>query len=351
MKNRYENLEFQFDLINSKPDDYKPSSFWKDALIKINETYKKDGIFGFRSDRVNLGYFVPTYGSPGNGFEKGIIKKLIGSIGTKATKKQKEYIKTRLDGSQHALSDYRVLRVTNKDKDPLDLLSFSESKIGDPIEHFCFEKKWFSRSSLNYLLGLSLLYKIDPHFKPKNILEIGGGFGTLAEIFGKSSLTGFKYLDLDLPPMFLIAKDYISLCFKDKLAISITKEIPDGKFTFGDLGTFSFLPNWKLEDLEDTIDLFVNFISFQEMEPSIVRNYANHIQRLGPKYILLRNMREGKQIASRTSVGVLTPILKEDYLKFFDKYVIIESNVLEYGFQTVDGFNSELLILKRNNDI
>ena len=58
------------------------------------------------------------------------------------------------------------------------------------------------------------------------------------------------------------------------------------------------LPNWKIEDLRGSIDLFVNFISFQEMEPHIVSNYILHVQRLSPKWVLLRNLREGKQLAS-----------------------------------------------------
>ena len=49
-----------------------------------------------------------------------------------------------------------------------------------------------------------------------------------------------------------------------------------------------------MEDLEGDIDLFVNFISFQEMEPDIVINYVKRSQ-VYPKYILLRNLREGKQ--------------------------------------------------------
>ena len=42
------------------------------------------------------------------------------------------------------------------------------------------------------------------------------------------------------------------------------------------LPKYSFLPNWEIENLVGDIDLFVNFISFQEMEPQIVKNYAEN---------------------------------------------------------------------------
>ena len=113
------------------------------------------------------------------------------------------------------------------------------------------------------------------------------------------------------------------------------------------LSKLNFLPNWSIERLEGKIDLFVNFISFQEMEPEIVKNYAYHIQRLNPKFLLLRNLREGKQKAKGNKLGVKNPIKAKDYLKFFDRYKVRELNAFPFGFKTVDGFNSELMIMEK----
>ena len=132
------------------------------------------------------------------------------------------------------------------------MVNFSGSK-GNPIEHFRFEKNWFSRSSLNYLLGLSFLFSVDPSFKPRRILEIGGGFGTLAEILAKSNYKQFKYLDLDLPIMANIAKEYISNCFKGLSSVTVTNSTLSKKFTFDNLEKMSFLPNWRIEDLNDQL--------------------------------------------------------------------------------------------------
>jgi hypothetical protein len=112
------------------------------------------------------------------------------------------------------------------------------------------------------------------------------------------------------------------------------------------LPKISVLCSWQIEKIVGQIDLFVNFISFQEMEPHTVKNYLNHVMRLGARWILLRNMKEGKNIRNNDSVGVVTPILGDDYLSMLPGYELIERNVIPYGYQTVDNFNSELILLK-----
>ena len=330
-----------------KSDYYKPSIFWQSALKKIEKLYLCSGLSNFRNHPTNLSFFVPTYGYPGNGLSVGVKNKLITLIKTSKSEKDQKLLWSQINGNLHALADYRVFEVKNQQNDPFGLRNFSESKVGKPIEHFSFNRRWFSRSSLNYLLGLSFLNSVDCNFKPRTILEIGGGYGSLAEVIGKSSLNNFKYIGLDLPPMFILAREYIEKCFRGRDEMAITESLTDEKLQVNDLERFSFLPNWTIEKLHGSIDLFVNFISFQEMEPEIVKNYAYHIQRLKPKYLLLRNMKEGKQVVADGRIGVKTPIKRKDYLKIFTNYELIESSVLEYGFQTVDEFNSELMVLKR----
>jgi len=93
----------------------------------------------------------------------------------------------------------------------------------------------------------------------------------------------------------------------------------------------------------------VNFISFQEMEPDVVENYLNHIKRLDTNWILLRNIREGKQIKTQSSYGVKDPIKTQDYINMLSEYDLIETNVHPFGYQTVDGFHSELILLKKKS--
>ena len=324
---------------------YKAGPFWENALKTIEKEFSQKGIENFRNSELNLEFFVPTYGPPGNGFTKKEISSVVENT-LQFSQKQKAYVENSFNGVNHASADYGTFFSSNFKHDPLNLLSFSESSIGNPVEHFTFDKRTYSRSSLNYLLGLTFLQHSVPDFIPRKVLEIGGGFGTLGEILSKCKIPDLQYVDLDLPPMFLIASQYSKSVFRDNDIFELSKPL-NNKIEMDTLSKLNFLPNWAIEKLDGKIDLFVNFISFQEMEPEIVKNYAHHIQRLNPDFLLLRNLREGKQKANGNKLGVTTPIKGEDYLGFFDKYKVRELNVSPFGYKTVDGFNSELMLLEK----
>jgi len=349
MKKFKEYTERAFSLLGQQNPLYKSSSFWEKACKEITEQTIKKGLNNFREDQTNLSFFVPTYGYPGNSFSKEKIQEILNFLEQDNLKKPFLGQKQFLSGYDQALSDYRVLLASNKKTDKLDLLSFSESTFGNPIEHFEIEEKVFSRSSMNYLLGLSYLKSLLPSFVPQSVLEIGGGFGSLGEILNKTHTQDFKYIDVDLPPMFSIAHEYMrNACnlSEKELYISDLDQTPK-KLDIAELPMFSFLPSWEMENLTGKIDLFVNFISFQEMEPPIVRNYLKRVSDLEAEVILLRNMREGKQKATKSRVGVITPVLGEDFKKLLSNYKLIGKNVMPYGYATVDKFHSELYVFTR----
>jgi hypothetical protein len=60
-------------------------------------------------------------------------------------------------------------------------------------------------------------------------------------------------------------------------------------------------------------------------------------------------MREGKQKKTANSAGVEVPIKREDYLAMLTDYELIDTNVHPFGYQTVDGFHSELMLLRKSN--
>jgi len=84
------------------------------------------------------------------------------------------------------------------------------------------------------------------------------------------------------------------------------------------------------------------------MEPNVVRNYLNMVLKLRPSYILLRNLREGKQLKKDKVIGVKKATKTQDYINFLKKdYFLLEKNVIPFGYRTFDNFNSELLLFKR----
>src|SRR2546427_6937488 len=228
------------------------------------------------------------------------------------------------------------------------LHSFSESSFGEPLEHFEFDGRRFSRSSLNYLLGLAVLKKHLESDMPRTIMEVGGGFGTLGEVLSSTAIDGLRYIDIDIPPMNFIAQHYLSQVFgKDNVA-TYAQTRDQCSIDISLLPEASVLCSWQIERLQGKVDVFVNFISFQEMEPQIVKNYLGHVARLGSRWVLLRNIREGMITRKdNSSFGVDIPILSDDYPSMLPGYKLVERNVLPFGYQTVDGYHSELLLLRR----
>ena len=328
---------------------YRPSAFWSSATELLMNDFEEHGMENFRQAGSPLRFFVPTYGYPANGLSLDLIEGIQEIFqAQKATSKQQFAIDHFLSGEQSALADYRTLISSNQvNQSVLSLLDFSESAVGNPKEHFEFEGKFYSRSALNYLLGLSFLQNYTDFTDINTVLEIGGGFGTLGEVLLKTSKS-IKYIDVDIPPTCFAAEYYLKEVFGENKISDFQQTKSLNSIENNELNRASVLCSWQIEKLVGQVDLFVNFISFQEMEPQIVKNYLSHVNRLQSKWILLRNMREGKQKKTATSIGVDDPILRENYIEMLSNYELVASNVIPFGYKTVDGFHSELMLFKRS---
>jgi len=327
---------------------YRPTSFWRAASHRIADDIKASGVENFRRIQSALSYFVPNFGPPTSGFTIEQVQSLMhhAQDAMKVSDKAQRTLHQYLSGYFHARSDYRVLQASDDPAQRPFLHRFSECDFGNPLEQFDFEGRRFSRSSLNYLLGLSMLKQHVDTESIRTVLEIGGGFGTLGEILAQSDLPGIRYIDIDIPPTQFVAARYLSHVLGPDQVAPYTATRGQ-RLNITELPTATVLCNWQIEQLQGQVDLFVNFISFQEMEPPVVRNYLGHVDRLKSRWILLRNMREGKQKKTATSHGVETPILSDDYIQMLGNYRLLARNVHPFGFETVDGFHSELLLLER----
>jgi putative sugar O-methyltransferase len=294
-----------------------------------------------------LNFFVPTYGIPGNNLsieDRNSLEDVVLKGTTRGSKKHMTLMHM-LSGESWALADYRVYLAGNDSAKQPNLAAVSESKIGNPAEQFCFDKRFFSRSFLNYLNGLCFLKQNIDTSLIRTVLEIGGGFGSLGEILHQSG--DYAYIDVDIPPTAAVASFYLNqVCGNDFIDYRTTRAWSDVPVPA--LGTSMVLCPWQLPNLKGGIDLFVNFISFQEMEPPIVEHYLQQVDRLNARYILLRNLREGKAKKSEKVVfGVETPITGADYDRFLGNYRLLSTNVMPFGYRTIDGFHSELRLYHR----
>ena len=351
MATKYKLLNLMLEDMEKQNPLYKPTAFWKNRSKLIIDEIEHYDIKDFRKLTRTRHSFVPGYSAVEYFINKDKYDPIIAKFNKIVSDKR---FVTRLQrvftGESSAFCDFRVLKSSNIDKKPY-LDKISESKVGNPIEQHTFENRNFSRSFLNYTLGLSFLKKTVDTSNIKTVMEIGGGFGTLGEILLGDNRNNIFYINADIPPVGFISSYYLQEVFgKDTIATyENTKNL-----TILDIDKLKKqykainLCSWQVPNLKGNIDLFVNFISFQEMEPNIVKNYCYYIEKLKPQYILLRNIEEGKkQNTENFKHGVDKPILGNDYNNFLPSYELLATDSAIFGFITEDNFHSQLRIYQR----
>lgn len=114
-------------LMEAQSNLYRPTEFWKSAASMIAEDIMGGGLEHFRSLESTLGYFVPTYGRPGNGLTD-IVEKSMKEQTKKILKDDNKSLlsfEMFLSGYSQALSDYRVFLAANSFRTELNFLKFS----------------------------------------------------------------------------------------------------------------------------------------------------------------------------------------------------------------------------------
>jgi len=339
----------RLDLLQNAQDNadkiYKPTKFWSNQCNKLAADIRQEGIENFRQIQSCLGMFVPSYGFHDMKVNMGMYDKVVGTLTDFFLNSEKygTYLMQYMSGEYQALSDYRVYRASDQDTKPY-ISNISESKIGNPENQFTFDGNNYSRSMLNYALGINFLKKHVDTSDIEVVMEVGGGFGTLGEVLLSDERNNAFYIDIDIAPTNFASSYYLEELLgeehfgnfeklKDAESLKIDELRKEYKATV--------LPSFEIERLEGEIDLFVNFISFQEMEPDVVENYLKHVIRLKPKYILLRNMSQGKN-----QRAVDTPVVSDHYDEFVGNYELVATNVRPFGYLTPDGFESEIRLYK-----
>lgn len=346
MKTKYQLLNTMLNDMHHQNTLYKPTSFWKYASQLLIDELNENDVKNFRKFKLTRSFFVPGYTAVDYLEQPEKYQHLIDKVDDLTEDKRFTTRVQRLfNGYTSAFHDYRVLNASNSDKVPYTD-KVSESSVGNPIEQMEFDNRKFSRSFLNYLLGLNFLKQNVDTSNINTVMEIGGGFGTLGEILLKEERNNIFYINLDIPPVAYFSTYYLQEIFgsnniatyndlKDQPILNI-EEL---KKTYKAINTCS----WQIEKFKGKIDLFVNFISFQEMEPEVVENYCTYISKLNPQYILLRNIKEGKKKKDAEMLcGVENPIQGIDYDNYLPDYTLLASDDSIFGFKTEDGFHSQL---------
>ena len=330
---------------------YRPTNFWQSGLSDIVNDLRKQGFDNFRSHKSANSFYVPIYTDEKlYPLARPFISLLRPFRFLQRIRRLEAIFNRALDGTTTAECHYKTFRGSLQSTE-LPWADLSEGMVGSG-DQYEFEGRHYSRSFLNYLLGLNFLQKNVNANNVRTVLEIGGGYGTLGEIFLNSYSDSF-YLDIDIPPVAAVASFYLSQTFGEDSVLTYERSREMQEIDIGELRKkyrCAVLCPWQLPRLTGQADLFVNFISFQEMEPNIVENYIKHVQPLTRSFVLLRNSKHGKlQVKKEGQVGVFSQTTTDDLEKMFDQFSLIDRNSLVYGERSPDGtFESEVLCLRRS---
>lgn len=275
---------------------YQPTKFWTPGVRRLLDDMDTHGLESFKR-WPQTGWFYPRYGRRLN-YE--LIDRAYEAMQPEGRTADRAWVRSRLSGSMEAVHDFDVARVGwNQDRWPFDLESHGESDVGNPPQRFRLTKiddVFWGRPYLNYLLLLATLSRhVDR--PPHSFLEIGGGFGVLGDVLAPRD-EDVRYVDVDIPPLLTVAAYYLTNIAGEGIGPT---GIRPGEIASGQ--RFATIPSWRIGDIAEPFDVFVNSFSFQEMEPDVVANYIDILAGLDVEWAVSCNSAVGKRKATESREG------------------------------------------------
>ncbi|MEY4592786.1 MAG: hypothetical protein RIR18_1681 [Pseudomonadota bacterium] len=159
--------------------------------------------------------------------------------------------------------------------------------IGNPYGYRVDGHTIIPNSFLNHYRA-SMLHQLIPLSSEITIAEIGGGFGGLGySLLQRNDKT--KYLNFDLPENLVVSAYYLGSLFPEK-RIYLYDGANDIQEKLDDYDIF-LLPNFSLAHFDRrTIDIFVNTISFSEMDYASIVEYLRKINEVTKHYFYQENL-------------------------------------------------------------
>lgn len=341
-------LELMLKDMETAPERFRPTHFWTHGVRRTLEDLRSHGFDTFRRHASALEYYVPHYGEVPFLQDRKPYMDVMANLAEENPGLVEAWL-GRLSGAAEAHKDYCIFRAADTHRPPR-LEHISEARCGMPLEQFEYGGRTYGCAMLRLLKALVFLKKTVKTEGIQSVLEIGGGFGSLGEILLKSDSADYLYVDVDIPPVAAVATHYLQAIFgPDAVADYVetrTWDVVDIEALKQKGFRAAVLCPWQLPRLQGAFQLFVNTSSFQEMEPDVVRVYAEHVDRLVDPYLLLRNSRHGKPVAtSDESVGVREQVIRSHYLDAFRGYDCVAMDAEVFGQTTALGFASEVMIM------
>lgn len=153
-------------------------------------------------------------------------------------------------------------------------------EVGDTVVNFDTYSYQERMVLLHESGALNWLRQRERTHGPLTFLEIGGGYGALA-LHLKRLFPTARYLFVDLPESLLFSATYLGLVSPEVRQELYTGADPEILRTHTD--GYAFIANHLFEDVVEAglpVDLAINTLSFHEMSPAQVHQYAVGLKRL-----------------------------------------------------------------------
>lgn len=135
-------------------------------------------------------------------------------------------------------------------------------------------------------------------------------------------------MNIEIPPQSYIAQQYLTAVFPKKaLSYSETRNMPTINMDDHPNKKIAVLCPWQTPKLATEFDLLINSASFQEMEPTLVANYAKLLQPLVRNHVYIRALPNGMPEAKNPGEsGVMEKVTRDHYIRFFNQFRLDKEN-------------------------
>lgn len=313
---------------------YKPSIYWRKYSKRIEKEIKKNGIADFRSNpRIGKGYadvFIDDLSFYFNGLLPELIYNFIKKL--PITRRFVSRVNRFIFNKNVQVHHYKRLYYSALLSEWFEKFTFNkrlpDSLIANPHRTIPFFSQEIGEK---YLYNYSLISDVSKHVdfsRLHSVLEIGGGFGSMAHIILSLYPNIKKYCIVDIPPILYVSTQYLKHIFGDDIVIDYceAKNRKIIEFTKSNDKELLLLSPWQMEYLDCKFDFFWNSSSFQEMTKPIVSNYAMFLKKFLTQHSQIglfayANGDEKTTISIHELINVLSSGINAD-LKEIDSEVI-----------------------------
>lgn len=288
--------------MRAAPEIYRPGNYWRHYEQFVLPELRKVGLKNFRRRWNSI---LSTFGAadtrprvavrcklavPGAGMMGRFFSRVIRNIPLSEVRIESENLSFDIPEYFYYYTAEKFERVG------LRLSDCSASLVGGPEDVIEMSGKAWTTNHLQYCSFVADSARYVKFGDGSTLCELGSGIGRNAEIWAKLWRKATIVL-FDIPPQLYVAHQYLAKVFGERVVhYNLTRDYcPSGEDVDARFqGKIILLPSWNMPRWKSVkVTGFWNSASFQEMEPSIVRNYLELVNSMSPDWIYINALPEG----------------------------------------------------------